>query len=106
MFPHDTIFGSLFWIALGLVYGLIIVSARIWARDLGLKMTWWKWALATLWYVFLSVGIAAGTTLLGEFEYRAGWYFIGITLTVGVILGVGLWRLLWAGREKPETGSE
>ena len=100
MFPHDTIFGPVFWIAMGLIYGLIIVSARIWAQDLGLKMTWWKWTLATVWYLFLSIGVAAGTTFWGEGEIRAGWYVLGITVTVAIILGAGLARLIWMGRSK------
>jgi hypothetical protein len=111
MFPNDNILGPIFWIVMGLIYALVIVSAKTWAKDIGLKMNWWKWTLASLWYSFLSIGVAAGFTLLGEFETKAGYYFIAITLTVMTILGVGLWRLISTGRERaenkdPETAGE
>jgi hypothetical protein len=54
----------------------------------------------------VSIGVAAGFTLLGEFETQAGYYFIGITLTVMTILGVGLWRLISSGRKVPESKSD
>jgi hypothetical protein len=101
MFPHDTLLAPLFWIGLGLIYALIYTSARIWAEDLGLKMTPLKWISLTAWYLFLSLGIGAGFTLLGEGETRAGYSFIGITIVLMIILGAGLFRYLIAGRVKP-----
>ena len=65
MFPNSTILGPMFWIVMGLIYPLLIVSARLWAEDLKLKMTWWKWLLVTLWYVILSICVAGAFTLLG-----------------------------------------
>ncbi len=100
MFPHSTILGPLFWIGMGLLYALIIVGARIWAQDLGLKMTWWKWLLTAIWYILLSVSISGAFTLFGENESRAGYYFLGIFVTITVILGAGLWRILLAGIKK------
>ena len=64
------------------------------ARDLGLPMNWWKWLLAALWYGLLSIGIAGGFTLMGEKEPGAGYYFLGASLIVMVILGAGLWAVL------------
>ncbi|MBL7175980.1 MAG: hypothetical protein ISS66_09170 [Desulfobacteraceae bacterium] len=96
MFAYSTLLRPLFWMVMGLIYALMIAGAPAWAQDLGLKMTWWKWLLAALWYFILSVGLAGGFTLLGEKEPRAGYYSLGLVLIVMIILGVGLWFLLWA----------
>jgi len=100
MFPNSTILGPLFWIVMGLVYAIMIVSARYWAEDLQLKMTWWKWLLVSLWYVILSVCIAGAFTLFGEDEPKAGYYFLGISALVLFIGGIGVWRILIHGRVK------
>lgn len=94
MFPHSTILGPLFWIIMGLIYALVIAGAKIWAKDLGLKMTWWKWLLTALWFTMLSTSLAGAFTLFGEDETRAGYYFLGFFMVINIILGVGLWRLL------------
>ncbi len=94
MLLYSTIARPLFWILMGLIYALMIAGAPVWARDLGLQMTWWKWFLAALWYGLLSLGIAASFTLMGEKEPRAGQYALGLILVTMIILGVGLWSLL------------
>lgn len=104
MFPNATILGPLFWIVLGLIYALMIVGAKVWAEDLKLKMYWWKWLLATVWYVLLSLCIAAAFTLFGEDEPKAGYYFLGVSALVLFILGSVVWRVLSHNRIK-EAGS-
>jgi hypothetical protein len=94
MLLYSTIARPLFWIVMGLIFALMIAGAPVWARDLGLQMTWWKWLLAAIWYALLSLGIAASFTLMGEKEPRAGQYTLGLTLVIMIILGVGLWSLL------------
>lgn len=94
MLLYSTIARPLFWIVMGLIYALMIAGAPMWARDLDLQMTWWKWVLAALWYGLLSLGIAASFTLMGEKEPRAGQYALGLTLVIMIILGVGLWSLM------------
>ena len=96
MFPYSTILRPLFWIVMGLIYALTIAGARIWAEDMGIPMNWWKWLLAAIWYCILSISIAAGFTLLGEKEPGAGYRLLGISLIIIIILGLGLWHLLWA----------
>jgi len=100
MFPQSTILNPLFWIAMGLLYAVIIASARIWAKDLGLKMSFLKWLHIVIWFIFITLTIAAGFTLYGEDELQAGNYLLGIFGTIGVIWGVGLWRILQKGRDK------
>ncbi|MBW2063688.1 MAG: hypothetical protein JRJ03_02025 [Deltaproteobacteria bacterium] len=94
MLLYSTIWKAVFWIFMGLLYALMIAAAPVWARDLGLEMNWWKWALSGLWYGLLSIGIAMGFTLMGEKEPRAGQYTLGITLVSMLLLGLGLWHLL------------
>jgi hypothetical protein len=93
-FMYSTITRPLYWIAMGLIYALIIAGARYWAQDLGLKMTWWKWMLTAMWYVLLSFSFASGFTLLGEREPRAGWYSLGFFLSISAVVGVLLWTLV------------
>lgn len=91
--------GGLFWFVMGIIFVGIAASFKIWAEDLGIKMTWWKWLLSGLWYALLIFTIALPFTLWGENESQGG---VGTLLFLGVItlvLGVGLARLLWIGRE-------
>jgi hypothetical protein len=85
----------LFWIVMGLNYLVVLASANSWIEDVGIAMTWWKWLLAILWYGFLNFCFAGGFTLIGEKEPRAGFYFLGFSLLLTIILGLGLWGLIW-----------
>ncbi|MFC1825411.1 hypothetical protein ACFL9T_22080 [Thermodesulfobacteriota bacterium] len=94
MFIYSTYLKAFFWIFMGLCYALIIASAPIWAEDLNLQMDWWKWPLAAGWYVLLSIGIAAGTTLIGEKEPRAGYYILALSVISLFVLGFILFNIL------------
>ena len=72
MIIYSTCLKAIFWIVMGLLYALMIAGAPIWADDLGLHMSWWKWVLASLWYVFWSYSFAAAFTLRGEKEPGPG----------------------------------
>jgi hypothetical protein len=85
---------------IGAVTGLVISSADAWARDLGLKMTWWKWLLAGFWYFLLNFFVFLDFTFIGEGETGAGLKLLLFQAVILIILGVGLARLLWAGRQK------
>jgi hypothetical protein len=93
MFIYATLARPVFWIVMGLIYALAIAGARVWAGDLGLDMTWWKWVLAILWYVLLNIAVASGFTLIGEKEPRAGWVMLAAALIVMIVLGAGLWAV-------------
>ena len=94
MLIYSPFFKPVFWIMMGLIYALIIVGAPIWARDLGLQMTWWKWILSGLWYVLLSFTFAGGFTLLGEREPGAWYKFMGFHLIIVIVSGGILLLLL------------
>lgn len=92
---------ALLWFAMGVLSVLIAASARMWAQDLGLRMRWWKWLLAALWYAWCLLTAAAPLTLFGEGEREAALRLFAPMALVALILGVGLWRLLWRGRIRP-----
>ena len=94
MLLYSTIWKAFYWMAMGVLYTIMIAGAPSLADSLGLQMSWWKWLLTALWYVLLSLGVAASFTLMGEKEPRAGQYSLGLTLVIMIILGVGLWSLL------------
>ena len=90
----------LFMFIAGAVTGLVAAGAIAWAKDLGLKMTWWKWLLAALWYILLNFFIFLDFTMIGEGESGAGLKLLFFQGVLMIILFVGLVRLLWSGREK------
>jgi hypothetical protein len=95
MFLYSTIARPLFWIMMGLIYAMTIAGIRVWVQELGISMTWWKWSGAALWYGLLSLSLAAGFTLIGEKEPRAGYRFLGFSSVLMSILGIGLWAVIF-----------
>jgi hypothetical protein len=84
----------IFAFIVGLLTGAVVVGAITWAKDLGLRMTWWKWLLAAIWYVLFLFLFFAAFTFMGEGEPIAGWRTLGISTVILVILGAGLVRIL------------
>lgn len=94
MFIYSSIGKAIFWVVMGLIYAVTIAGAPVWAEDLGLQMTWWKWVLAALSYALLSFTFAGSFTLLGEKEPGAWYKFMGFYLSLSIILGAITWFLL------------
>jgi hypothetical protein len=94
MITHLVIFAFI----TGLLSGGVIVGAITWSKALGLKLNWWKWLMACVWYLLLLVLVFAAFTLIGEGESLAGWKTLGIATVIMVILGAGLSRVLLFGR--------
>jgi hypothetical protein len=86
----------IFAFIVGLLTGAVVVGAITWAKDLGLRMRWWKWLLSSLWYLLLLFLLFAAFTFIGEGEAAAGWKTVGISVVLLVILGAGLLRVLKA----------
>jgi len=95
MLQYSTFFKPVFWVFMGLIYALIIAGAPIWAQDMGLQMSWWKWILAAGWYALLSFTFAGSFTLLGEKEPGAWYRFLGFHLIVTIIFGVIIFILIF-----------
>jgi hypothetical protein len=94
MIIYSPFFKPVFWIIMGLLYALIIAGAPLWAKDLGLHMTWWKWILAVFWYGLLSFTFAGGFTLLGEKEPGACYKFIRFHMAIVIVSGAVLGFLI------------
>ncbi len=99
---------SIYFLLIGLLTGLITWSAVTWVKDLGLKMTWWKWLMAGIWYSLLLFFVFVSFTFIGEGETAAGWKTLAFEGVIMIILTVGLVRVLWKGRQKasPEPVEE
>lgn len=78
----------------GLLTGAVVVGAITWTKDLGFRMSWWKWLLLAIWYLLFLFLLFAAFTFMGEGEALAGWRTLGISSVVLVILGAGLVRVL------------
>jgi hypothetical protein len=94
MITYSTFYKPIYWVVMGLIFTITAMGAPIWAQDLGLQMTWWKWTLVVIWYGLLLFSLACAFTLLGEKEPGAWYKFLFFHITVVVILAVGLWYLL------------
>ncbi len=77
MFPGTTILNYLFWMAMGLIQALVVAGAYEWLRSFNRTVAWWQIGLIYGCFLSFCTVIAGGFTLMGEFESRAGWYFIG-----------------------------
>jgi hypothetical protein len=89
---------GIFWFVEGILFVVILLALRAWARDRGLPMSPWKWGLFLLWLAFAGFTLAFVGTSFGEGEPTAGargGLFFGL---LTVISGVGVWRVLLAGR--------
>jgi len=88
----------LLMLIIGLVTVPLVMGAVALARDLNLKMNWWKWTLTGLWYFLLLFCIYLDFTFIGEGEVSAGWKLLLFEGVILMVLGVGLVRILFLGR--------
>ncbi|MCB9137576.1 MAG: hypothetical protein H6642_04415 [Caldilineaceae bacterium] len=92
--------GNIFWLLMGILAVVVGGGFNEFAKSRGWTLTWWKWALAVVWYIIFMVGFYAWGTLIGENEGSAGFKFFLMTMFISAILAVGLWRLLAIGSPK------
>jgi len=86
-----------FWFVEGILFVVMILAARAWARDRGLVMPGWKWILFLFWVLLAGFTIAFVGTSFGEGEPVAGTrggLLFGLLTIIG---GVGVWRIILAG---------
>lgn len=91
------------WIFVGAVSVLIVMGAKEWFKDAEITMSWWKWLIGVVWYIFLMMGLAAPFTLMGEGEVGAGWKMLLFSLPVLIITGFAVFRILKIGTAKKTT---
>lgn len=85
---------GIFWFIMGILSVAVFAGAKIMFEERGFVMSWWKWALVVLWWLFLFATFAAPMTLLAEQEPKGALGTIGIFGVLAIISGVGLWRIL------------
>ena len=91
MFPGTTILDYVFWMVMGALQVMVVLGIVEWMKHYGRKAGWWQVALFYAGFASLCAVIAGGTTLMGEFESVAGWYFIGVLgLPVVICLAIAV----------------
>jgi hypothetical protein len=95
MIIYSPFFKPIFWIIMGLMYAMTLAGAPLWAEDLGLQMSWWKWLIIILWYAILNFSFAGAFTLLGEKEPGAWYKFLGFHLIIMAAFGFVVWFLIF-----------
>jgi hypothetical protein len=85
---------GIFWFLMGILFVLVAAGFRAFARDRGWIISWWKAALAIVWYGLLMLSFYAWGTLAGENEGVAGFRILVLGLFICVVTGIILWKLM------------
>ncbi|WDP84660.1 MAG: hypothetical protein HUN05_05465 [Desulfobacter sp.] len=93
MFPNSTILNYLFWMLMGMLQIPVFMGMRQWALDKKKTVKWWQLVLMYGCFASLCLVLAGGMTLAGEYETRAGFYFIGFLGVAHVVAGTVMARL-------------
>ena len=92
-----------FWFVEGILFCVMLLGLKTWARDRSLSMQWWTAFVA--WVLFAGFTIAFVSTSYGENEASAavrGGIFFGI---IAVLSGVGVWRIVMIGTKSSDLGT-
>ncbi|MCU4174055.1 hypothetical protein [Carboxylicivirga sp. N1Y90] len=94
MLLQSTIFGPLFWMLQGILLFTFVIGLHYYFKDKNIELTIPKWLLIITYWLTINLTIAAGFTLIGEDESRAGIYFLGFFSVTLIIIGVVLRRFI------------
>ena len=90
---------SMFIVGVGTIIGLYCLN--FWVKDRrGRQINWWQWILVAIWVLTLFFTTMFIFTSLGENEARAALTGGGFLLAISVILGIGLYRVLFVMSKK------
>jgi len=87
---------------MGMLFILVAAGFRAYAKDRGWVLSWWKSALAVLWYCIFILSFYAYGTLIGENESAAGLKILILGLFFCLLSGVVLWRLFAARKHSSD----
>lgn len=93
MFPGTTMLNYLFWMILGVLQMLLVVGAYDWLKSYNKNVAWWQMVLMYGCFLSACLVVGGGFTLIGEYESRGGWYFIGFLGLPHVIIATLLVKL-------------
>jgi len=96
-------FSFVVWMFIGAVSVLVVLGAKEWFKDAAISMSWWKWLIVTIWYIFFMMLLAVPFTFMGEAEVGAGWKMLLFSLPVFIISGFVVYRILKIGSEKKKA---
>ena len=91
-----------FWFIEGILFCVVVLALRAWARDRSIPLAWWKWLAFGAWVLLAGFSIAFIGTSFGEGEPTAairGGLLFGL---VSVIAAVALWRLWMVSAKRRE----
>jgi len=79
---------------LGIIQLSFFIGLRLYFKDKGIQLSRIKWGLVAGWWFTLNITVAAGFTLIGENESRAGIYFLGFFGIIMLICSAALWTFI------------
>ncbi len=100
MFTNSTILNPLFWMILGALNLIFIISLRYWFQDLQIRVSKIQWAALIVYWAILNITIAGGFTLIGENETKAGMRFLAFFSIPILLSGAVIARWILKGRIK------
>ncbi len=83
-----------FWFIEGIFFVVLILALRVWLKQKGTAMTWWKWILLVIWIFMAGFTAAFIGTNLGEGETTAALRGGGGSAVLVLIYALVLMRVL------------
>ena len=80
-----------FWFIEGIFVCLSVIGFSVWAKERGVKMSFFKWTVLALWFVLFGFSLAFTGTCIGENEITAairGGILFGV---LSIVSGVLVW---------------
>jgi hypothetical protein len=83
-----------FWFIEGIFFVVLILALRVWLKQKGTAMTWWKWILLVIWIFMAGFTAAFIGTNLGEGEVTAAVRGGGGSAIIVLVYALVLMRVL------------
>lgn len=96
-------FSFVVWLFIGAVSVFVVLGAKEWFKDAAINMSWWKWLIGVIWYIFTMMLLAAPFTIMGEGEVSAGWKMLLFSLPVMILSGFIVYRILKIGTKQKKA---
>lgn len=95
-----------FWFIEGIFFVVLILALRVWLKQKGAAMTWWKWILLVVWIFMAGFTAAFIGTNLGEGETTAALRGGGASAIIVLVYALVLMRVLGiTSRRTSDQGS-
>jgi len=91
---------GLFWFVEGILAVIVVLGLHAYLKDKAIPTPWWKWLVLAIWVLIAGITIAFVGTSVGENEMVAATKGGIIFGAISIVLGVGVWRILVAGKTR------